>query len=78
MLTHESEQFLNSVLAQYVSLHVCKGGGGGGGHFMCARGRGGGYSRALRAEKSKSLPFPLRGAVVTNDWCVTNEDRSKE
>ena len=24
MLTHESEQFLNSVLVQHVSLHVCK------------------------------------------------------
>ena len=24
MLTHESEQFLNAVLLQYVSLHVCK------------------------------------------------------
>ena len=24
MLTHESEQFLNIVLVQYVSLHVCK------------------------------------------------------
>ena len=24
MLTHESEQFLNSVLVQHVLLHVCK------------------------------------------------------
>ena len=24
MLTHESEQFLNSVLVQHESLHVCK------------------------------------------------------
>ena len=24
MLTNESEQFLNSVLVQHVSLHVCK------------------------------------------------------
>ena len=24
MLTHESDKFLNSVLVQHVSLHVCK------------------------------------------------------
>ena len=24
MLTHESEEFLNSVLVKHVSLHVCK------------------------------------------------------
>ena len=26
MLTHENEQFLNYVLVQHVSLHVCKNG----------------------------------------------------
>ena len=38
MLTHESEKFLNSVLAQYVSLHVCKGGGS----LHVCKGAGGG------------------------------------
>ena len=32
----------------------------------------GAYSRALKAEKSYSTPFPVGGgAVVTNDWCIT-------
>ena len=34
---------------------------------------GGAHSRALKAEKSLSLPFPAGGgggAVVTNDWCI--------
>ena len=32
---------------------------------------GGAHSRALKAEKSKSPPFPVGGGpVVTNDWCV--------
>ena len=33
---------------------------------------GGAYSRALKAEKSLSPPFPVGGgAVVTNDLCIT-------
>ena len=32
---------------------------------------GGAHSRALKAEKSRSPPFPVGGgAVVTNDWCI--------
>ena len=33
---------------------------------------GGAYSRALKAKKSLSPPFPVGGgAVVTNDWCIS-------
>ena len=33
--------------------------------------QGGAYTRALKSEKSLSLPIPVGGgAVDTNDWCI--------
>ena len=38
---------------------------------ICLSPQGGAYTRALKSEKSLSLPIPVGGgAVDTNDWCI--------